>query len=104
MGRFFSDPVEQALKRVAPGMRILDLCTGSGCILLSVLANCEGVAGVGADLSEQALEVARKNASDLKIQAEFCRSDLFDQIEGTFDLILILHGKHPSTIIDPSCR
>ena len=80
--------VEQALKRVAPGMRILDLCTGSGCILLSVLSNCEGVTGVGADLSEQALEVARRNASDLKIEAEFCRSDLFEQIEGTFDLIL----------------
>ena len=73
---------------MAPGMRILDLCTGSGCILLSVLSNCEGVTGVGADLSEQALEVARRNASDLKIEAEFCRSDLFEQIEGTFDLIL----------------
>lgn len=80
--------VEQALKRVRPGMRILDMCTGSGCILLSVLANCEGVSGLGVDLSEQALEVAKKNASDLKIEAEFCRSDLFEQVEGTFDLIL----------------
>lgn len=80
--------VEQALRHVGPGMRVLDLCTGSGCILLSVLANCEGVSGVGVDLSEQALEVAKKNASDLKIEAEFCQSDLFDQVEGTFDLIL----------------
>ncbi len=80
--------VEQALKRVRPGMRILDMCTGSGCILLSVLANCAEVSGLGVDLSEQALEVAKKNASDLKIEAEFCRSDLFEQVEGTFDLIL----------------
>ena len=58
--------VEQALKRVAPGMRILDLCTGSGCILLSVLSNCEGVTGVGADLSEQALEGSKKKCVRFK--------------------------------------
>lgn len=80
--------VEEALKRAKPGMKILDMCTGSGCILLSVLSNCPSVMGTGVDLSEKALETARKNAADLKIEAEFLHSDLFEQVEGSFDLIL----------------
>ena len=44
--------------------------------------------GTGVDLSEKALETARKNAADLKIKAEFLHSDLFKQVEGSFDLIL----------------
>ena len=80
--------VEEALKRAKPGMKILDMCTGSGCILLSVLSNCPSVMGTGVDLSEKALETARKNAADLKIKAEFLHSDLFKQVEGSFDLIL----------------
>lgn len=80
--------VEEALKRAKPGMKILDMCTGSGCILLSVLSNCPSATGTGADLSEKALETARKNAADLKIEAEFLHSDLFEQVEGSFDLIL----------------
>ena len=48
--------VEEALKRAKPGMKILDMCTGSGCILLSVLSNCPSVMGTGVDLSEKALE------------------------------------------------
>ncbi len=80
--------VEEALKRAKSGMKILDMCTGSGCILLSVLSNCPSVMGTGVDLSEKALETARKNAADLKIKAEFLHSDLFKQVEGSFDLIL----------------
>ena len=72
--------------------RILDLCTGSGCILLSVL-NCCGLPaeGTGTDLSEKALVVARRNAGKLRIPASFVQGDLFGALESAperFDMIL----------------
>lgn len=48
---------------------MLDLCTGSGCILLSILKNLKQGTGVGIDISEQALEVARRNAKRLGLEA-----------------------------------
>ena len=59
--------VEEALAHLQPGMHILDMCTGSGCILISLLALGKGkhVTGVGADLSEEALKVANHNAEVL---------------------------------------
>lgn len=80
--------VEEAGRYLKPGMRVLDLCTGSGCILLSILALHPGLAGVGADLSEEALFVAERNRECLKLDAGFIKSDLFAQVEGTFDRIL----------------
>lgn len=58
---------------------ILDMCTGSGCILLSLLMEREDASGMGADLSEGALGVAQKNAELLGVadRAAFCHSDLF---------------------------
>ena len=80
--------VEEALKKVRDGMRVLDLCTGSGCILLSILKNRRRITGVGADISEQALEVAEKNAHRLQADAAFIRSDLFEKLQGQFDVIV----------------
>lgn len=80
--------VEQALKYLKPGMRFLDLCTGSGCILLSLLHFCPGAEGTGADLSLTALEVAERNRKRLSLPAKLIQSDLFEKIEGSFDLIV----------------
>lgn len=84
--------VEEALQVIKPGMRILDLCTGSGCILISILSYMNErqikLSGVGADISEGALRVARSNAKKLHAEASFCQSDLFKKIEGKFDLIV----------------
>lgn len=80
--------VEEALKRIRPNSRILDLCTGSGCILLSLLHLKKGCTGTGADLSAAALAVAEKNAQKLGISADFLQSDLFDKIAGTYDVII----------------
>lgn len=80
--------VEEALRRIKPGMKILDLCTGSGCVLLALLANSENTSGTGADLSKEALLVAEKNAGDLGISAQFCQSDLFERIDGEYDMIV----------------
>ena len=59
--------------------RILDMCTGSGCILLSLLALTGDAYGVGADVSPLALQVADKNAVSLEVsdRAVFVESNLF---------------------------
>ena len=57
--------VEEVLRNLHDGMRILDLCTGSGCILISLLHYSNDCEGVGADISEEALAVARENARKL---------------------------------------
>ena len=80
--------VEEALKVVKPGMKVLDMCTGSGCILLSLLHYSNDCLGTGADLSREALAVARENARRLGIQACFLCSDLFDKIEDKYDIIV----------------
>jgi len=80
--------VEEALKYLRPGMRFLDLCTGSGCILLSLQHACPGAEGTGADISEEALKIAEKNRERLAPGAKLMESDLFEKIEGSFDLIV----------------
>ena len=80
--------VEEAMKRIRPGAKILDLCTGSGCILLSLLHLTKGCQGTGSDLSEKALEVAGDNAKNLGIDCELIRGDLFENIKERFDMIV----------------
>lgn len=80
--------VEEALKDLKAGMRFLDLCTGSGCILLSLLLGCPGSLGVGSDISPEALKVAERNRELLGQEAFLLESDLFEQIEGAFDVIV----------------
>lgn len=79
--------VELALPHCT-GARVLDLCTGSGCILLS-LAKLGGLkSGIGTDLSVDALSIAEKNAERLGVSVRFLVSDLFENVEGTFDVIV----------------
>lgn len=80
--------IEEALKYLEPGMRILDLCTGSGCILLTLIRHAS-VSGVGSDLSPEALEIARKNEKRQHLrECTWIQSDLFEKIGGTFDMIV----------------
>ncbi|MBK5932812.1 [protein release factor]-glutamine N5-methyltransferase [Rhodovulum imhoffii] len=68
---------------------LLDLGTGSGCILLSLLAERPAARGLGVDICDRALEVARENARALGIaRAEFARSDWFGNVSGRFGLIV----------------
>jgi release factor glutamine methyltransferase len=66
------------------------MCTGSGCILISLLKLCSfaDVSGVGADVSEEALQVAHKNAENLGVDATFVHSDLFSEVEEQYDVIV----------------
>lgn len=74
--------VEEVMKNLHDGMRILDMCTGSGCILLSLLQYSNDCQGVGVDLSAEALKVAEENYARLKAEkpemdATFIQSNLF---------------------------
>lgn len=72
--------VEAALKKSRSGMHLLDMCTGSGCILISLLSMGKDLTGVGVDISKEALAVARENAMQLlaeEKQPEFLQGDLF---------------------------
>jgi len=68
----------------------LDLGTGSGAILVTLLAERDDATGVGVDISQDALVIARKNADELGVSecAKFFKSVWFDSVSGTFDLIL----------------
>ena len=79
---------EEALKFTKPGMKVLDMCTGSGCILISLLKSCPGLKGTGCDISEKALKTARENGRRLQVEASWIQSDLFEQISERFDLIV----------------
>lgn len=80
--------VEEVMRYLRDGMEILDVCTGSGCILLSLLRYSNGCRGVGCDISKKALAVAGQNAKELGISAQFIQSDLFESIEGRFEYIV----------------
>lgn len=89
--------VEEVLRQLHDGMRILDMCTGSGCILISLLNYSNYCSGVGADISAEALQVARENgeqilgqapSSDDSGEAVWVQSDLFSHITGKFDFIV----------------
>ncbi len=70
--------------------RILDLGTGTGCLLLSLLGEWPQARGLGVDISEQALKVAQENARQTgrDDRAEFRISDWCASVEGVFDLIV----------------
>lgn len=95
----------EELKRRGLGeapLRILDLCTGSGCILLSLLHELRNAGGLGTDLSEEALEAARENAVRLGLQerAAFRQGDLWEPVgDERFDLIVSNPPYVPTEVI-----
>ena len=106
--------VESVLDVLEPEMKILDMCTGSGCILISLLKcsemrcshklrhqltsvqegckpfeNCEKqILGVGVDISEEALKVAKANCEKNGVKAELIQGDLFENVSGQYDVIV----------------
>lgn len=80
--------VESVLDVLQPKMEVLDMCTGSGCIIISLDKLAKRIKGTGVDISEDALIIANKNNSDLGANVAFLHSDLFENVEGTFDVIV----------------
>lgn len=78
--------IEAALEQ--PFRSVLDLGTGTGAILISLLAERPGVRGIGTDISQAALNVARRNAKRIGVDAEFICSDWMSEITGEFELIV----------------
>lgn len=82
--------VESVLEVLKPDMRVLDMCTGSGCILISVmkLHGTSTICGVGVDISKEALKVAQANGERIGVKADFIQSDLFENVDGRYDVIV----------------
>lgn len=80
--------VEEALKVVKPGMKVLDMCTGSGCIIISIAKKIEHIDATACDISKQALIVAKENAKLNHVIVDFERSDLYESINEKFDVIV----------------
>lgn len=77
---------------IEKSLRILDLCTGSGAIACAIKKECEKklrqIDMVATDISENALKVARQNAKVLNCNVNFIKSDMFNNIDGKFDVII----------------
>lgn len=80
--------VEYALKHISPGYRVLDMCTGSGAIAISICRNQPGIEMVACDISKQAVLVAKENAKKYDAKIEFVTGNLFDRVTGLFDCIV----------------
>lgn len=81
---------EIAVKSVEDGDKVLDMCTGSGCLAVSIAKNCAGkrVTVTAADLSDAAIMLAQENAKLNGVNVNFVQSDMFKQVRGRFNLIV----------------
>ena len=85
--------VSQILQRFPDknvALNILDLGTGSGCLIITLLHEYQNATGSAADISPHALDIARKNAArhGVNSRLKFVHSSWFDKVEGKFDLII----------------
>lgn len=79
--------VEEVLK-YSEEKRLLDVCTGSGCIAVSLAKLSKLSYAAACDLSPEALKVARSNAAGLGAEIEFFEGDLLEAVSGTYDIIV----------------
>lgn len=81
---------QQAVNTVEDGDKVLDMCTGSGCIAIAIAKHCKGkkVQITAADVSDAAIMLARENANYNSVDINFVQSDLFSRVHGRFNLIV----------------
>ena len=81
---------EHAVKTVEAGDKILDLCTGSGCLAIAIAKHCadKHISVTASDVSDAAIMLAEENAKLNSVEVNFVRSDLFAKIHGRFNLIV----------------
>lgn len=91
---------EHPLAAAQATCQVLDMCTGSGCIGISVKLLCPEAEVTLSDVSEGALDVAKKNAWSLGASVRTIESDLFENVQGTYDYILSNPPYIPSRVIE----
>lgn len=91
--------IESALDSIKDDSRVLDLCTGSGAIAIAISKNTNAKV-IASDISKDALFLAKENAETNNCKIDFFESDLFDNLEGQFDIILCNPPYIKSDIID----
>lgn len=91
----------EEVRRYAEGKTVLDLCTGTGCIILSLAGLCPLSKAVGTDIAEKAILTAEENAKKLGIKAEFYCGDLYEALpqEELFDIIVSNPPYIPTSVI-----
>lgn len=82
------DNAKYAFNEKGTDLRVLDMCTGSGCIAVSLKAFCPEIQITGCDISPKALAVAKENAALHHLDVEFAESDLFSGISGKYHMIV----------------
>ncbi|MCR5421325.1 MAG: peptide chain release factor N(5)-glutamine methyltransferase [Lachnospiraceae bacterium] len=99
--------VEEAMIEIQDNMRVLDVCTGSGCIIISLAKYKNGLYAVGSDISDGALETARSNALLNEADVKFVKGDIFSglhNLESPFDVIIsnppYIRSKEISTLME----
>lgn len=95
LGQGYSEAEQKSTK-----VKVLDLCTGSGCIGISVAKLCPDAEVTLADISDGALSVAKKNAQNLCADVTLVKGNLFENIKGRFDYILSNPPYIPSKVIE----
>ena len=80
--------VEEAMRYVEDGMKVLDVCTGSGCIIISLARYKNGLEAYGCDISEEALDTAAGNAESIGVNVGFILSDLYESTDDKYDVII----------------
>ena len=78
---------DYAMKEIRKESKVLDLCTGSGCIAVAI-AKEKGAQVTASDISPEAIEVAKENARINGVSVEFVESNLFAKVTGVFDVIV----------------
>ncbi len=79
--------VEKAVENIKPNDRVLDLCTGSGCVAISIAKQTEAYVEA-CDISKKALKVAKSNAKNHNVKVDFYQSDMFEKVQGKFNVIV----------------
>ncbi len=79
--------VEETLERAAPGMRIVDVGTGSGCVAVAIARNAAGTRVLASDVTREALAVARENSLKHAAKIDYFQGDLLEAARpGSFDI------------------
>lgn len=96
--------IEKILETKQPFKKVLDLCTGSGCIAITLAKELQTTSCVAVDISMEALQVANENAKNLDASVTFLYGDLYEPVKenqlGNFDLIVSNPPYIPSAVCE----